>query len=555
VFRLGFLIALIALIGVTISGLVAYRVYHQEISLDEASLERAVDVHARLVQDRLSERELLTRIIVGLIRRPSLLQGNVLEPLRSSIYAFKTDFVVASWVARIPPAGLATAEKQLAAAGFSRPKIRDAEDQVLNIASITQPIDVLMDVEPRNDETLTFPGRSFDQHPVLGPLLARAAVEGKPLCSDPLVLMRSNGPVGIVLVAPVVQDGSSSVAGFITFSYRIAPLILANEDTSPFDVVLRDPRAAAKELKADDQGAVTVVPARQDPAVQVMVRNVSFGSRDWTLGYYPKTNSRAHAEELAAIVAIIGLALTSIICGLFGYVVYNNVRLSREIEVRIGFENRLTAVIGELNHRVKNILAVIQSIVTRTLRHGTDVDSARELLIGRIHAMSNVVSLLSDSQWQGVKLRGLLESRAIPHAERIALSGPDIAVSPRAAQSLSLLFFELASHADEGLSLVGKHPNISAQWQVMGEGRDAIFDFRWEEFNTSAATRRPDSDFGVILLDRVAPEALGGASKRYFTDVSYVYELTAPMETVVDQAELDRTDRLAAPFQQPVKRK
>ncbi len=164
VFRLGFLIGLIALIGVLISGLVAYRVYNQEISLDQAALERSADVHARLVQDRLSERELLTRIIVGLIRKPSLLQGNVLEPLRSSIYAFKTDFVVASWVARIPPAGLANAEKQLAAAGFTRPKIRDAEDQVLNLASITQPIDVLMDVEPRNDETSTFPGRSFDQH-------------------------------------------------------------------------------------------------------------------------------------------------------------------------------------------------------------------------------------------------------------------------------------------------------------------------------------------------------------------------------------------------------
>jgi two-component sensor histidine kinase len=58
----------------------------------------------------------------------------------------------------------------------------------------------------------------------------------------------------------------------------------------------------------------------------------------------------------------------------------------------------LTAVIDELNHRVKNILAVIQSIVTRTLRHGADIDVARELLIGRIHAMSNVVSLLSESQ-------------------------------------------------------------------------------------------------------------------------------------------------------------
>jgi hypothetical protein len=48
-------------------------------------------------------------------------------------------------------------------------------------------------------------------------------------------------------------------------------------------------------------------------------------------------------------------------------------------------------------------------------------------------------------------------------------------------------------------------------------------------------------------LDRVAPEALGGTSKRYFTDISYVYELTAPMETVIDENELDRTNRLSAP--------
>lgn len=195
--------------------------------------------------------------------------------------------------------------------------------------------------------------------------------------------------------------------------------------------------------------------------------------------------------------------------------------------MRIGFERRLTAVIDELNHRVKNILAVIQSIVTRTLRHGSDLDVARELLIGRIHAMSNVVSLLSDSQWQGVMLKGLFEGRAIPHADRIEVDGPDIAVSARAAQSLSLLFFELASHSDEGLAVVGKHPRVVASWTVTGEAKDATFHFRWEEFNTSAATRRPDSEFGIILLDRVAPEALGGTSKRYFTDVSYVYELTA----------------------------
>ena len=109
------------------------------------------------------------------------------------------------------------------------------------------------------------------------------------------------------------------------------------------------------------------------------------------------------------------------------------------------------------------------------------------------------------------------------------------------------MLFELASHSDEGLSLVGKHQHIVANWEVTGDEPDAIFHFRWEEFNTSAATRREDSDFGLILLDRVAPEAMGGTAKRYFTDVSYVYELTAPMNTVIDMTERERTDQISAP--------
>jgi two-component sensor histidine kinase len=404
-----------------------------------------------------------------------------------------------------------------------------------------------MDLEPRNAESMAFPGRNYDQHPTIGPMLARALAEGKPMASDPAPLLRADGPIGLFLAAPVVQDGATSPAGFVTFSYELGSLMLTNDDRSLFSVALKDPRRADGELIANDQGIVKLQTVEPEGAVPSATRTVTFGNRDWSLGYYAKTNAVRRSEQAAAIAAVIGLALTGIVCGLFGYVAYNNLRLSREIEVRIGFERRLTAVIDELNHRVKNILAVIQSIVTRTLRHGADIDTARELLIGRIHAMSNVVTLLSESQWQGVQLRGLFESRAMPHAERIAVTGPDIAVSARAAQSLSLLFFELASHSDEGLSLVGKHPHIVANWAIMGEEPDTVFHFRWEEFNTSEATRRPESDFGLILLERVAPEALGGTAKRYFTDVSYVYELIAPMKTVVDMTERDRTEQLSAP--------
>ena len=548
VVRLGFIIGFIALIGTLLSGLAALRVHDQELTVDGIALARAIDVHASLVQDRLTERELLARVASGLFRAPTVIKANMLQPLRASIYAFKTDFVIAGWIARLRPDELAAARAELASAGFSNPTIRGFDDKPLDTQSLDKPVDVLMDVEPRNAETMTYPGLTFDQHPILGPMLARAMAEGKPVASDPLPLLRPNGPIGLVLAAPVLQEGDASPAGFVTFSYELAPLMLANDDLSLFSVVLKDPRSADGELIATSQDVIVSRQVGPESAAPSMVRTVTFGGRDWSLAYYAKTNAAVRAKQIAAIVAAIGLALTGIVCGLFGYVAYNNLRLSREIQVRIGFERRLTAVIDELNHRVKNILAVIQSIVTRTLRHGSDIDVARELLIGRIHAMSNVVSLLSESQWQGVKLKGLFEARAIPHAERIAVSGPDIAVSARAAQSLSLLFFELASHSDEGLSLVGKHPHIVAHWEVSGDGPDALFTFRWEEFNTSAATRREDSDFGVILLDRVAPEALGGTSKRYFTDVSYVYELSAPMETVIDMTERDRTEQLSKPL-------
>jgi two-component sensor histidine kinase len=550
VVRLGFIIGLVALVGVLLSGAAAYRVHDQELTIDGIALARAIDIHASLVQDRLTERELLARVASGLFRAPSVMKANMLQPLRSSIYAFKTDFVVASWIARLQPNELESARAELASAGFPNPTIRDHNDKPLDMGALAGPIDVVMDVEPRNAQTMAFAGRSLDRSSVLGPMLARAMADGKPVASDPVPLLRPNGPAGLVLAAPVLQEGDASPAGFVTFSYELAPLMLTNDDLSLFSVVLKDPHSEDGELIADDRGNVTVRTASRDGPAPSMIRTVTFGGRDWPLAYYAKTNASKRAQQTAAIVAAIGIALTSIVCGLFGYVAYSNLRLRREIEVRIGFERRLTAVIDELNHRVKNILAVIQSIVTRTLRHGSDIDVARELLIGRIHAMSNVVSLLSESQWQGVQLKGLFESRAIPHADRIAVTGPDIAVSARAAQSLSLLFFELASHSDEGLSLVGKHPNIKAYWEVTGEGPEAVFHFRWEESNTSAATRRADSDFGIILLDRVAPEALGGTSKRYFTEASYVYELTAPMETVIDMTERDRTEALSAPVRQ-----
>src|SRR3954462_6192270 len=257
VVRLGFIIGFIALVGVLLSGLAASRVHDQELTVDGIALARAIDVHASLVQDRLTERELLARVASGLFRSPSVIKANMLQPLRSSIYTFKTDFVVASWVARLRPDELEAARAELVGAGFSNPPIRGYDGRPLDPRSVDQPIDLLMDVEPRNVDTMDFPGRVLDQQPILGPMLARALAEGKPEASNPIPLLRPNGLVGLVLAAPVLQEGQTEPAGFVTFSYDLASLMLTNDDLSLFSVVLKDPRNANAELIADQQGNVT----------------------------------------------------------------------------------------------------------------------------------------------------------------------------------------------------------------------------------------------------------------------------------------------------------
>jgi len=201
VVRLGFITGFIALIGVLLSGLAAYRVHDQELTVDGIALARAIDVHASLVQDRLTERELLARVSSGLFRSPSVIKANMLEPLRSSIYAFKTDFVVASWVAWLQPDELPAAHTELAKAGFSNPTIRSFDDHPLDAAALSRPVSLVMDVEPRNNETSSVAGRCLDQQPILGPMLAKAMSDMKPIASDPLPLLRKDGPIGLVLAA------------------------------------------------------------------------------------------------------------------------------------------------------------------------------------------------------------------------------------------------------------------------------------------------------------------------------------------------------------------
>src|SRR5262249_41007478 len=250
-------------------------VHDQELALDRIALARAIDVHASLVQDRLTERELLARVASGLFRASSVVKPNVLEPLRSAIYAFKTDFVVAAWIARLKPSELDAPHGALGSAGFPNPTIRAYDDKPLDPAALTQPLNVLMDLEPRSNETKALAGRSYDQDPVRSAMLTRAREEKRSVASDPVPLLRPDGPVGVILAAPVVLAGAPEPAGFVTFSYELAPLMLPNDDLSLFSVALKDPRKSGGELIANDRGVVSARETSSEGPTPSATRTVS----------------------------------------------------------------------------------------------------------------------------------------------------------------------------------------------------------------------------------------------------------------------------------------
>jgi two-component sensor histidine kinase len=185
------------------------------------------------------------------------------------------------------------------------------------------------------------------------------------------------------------------------------------------------------------------------------------------------------------------------------------------------------------------MLAVIQSIVVRSLRSGTIVDEARDLVAGRLHAMSHAVSLLTETEWQGISLRDLFSSQVLPVTSRIAVEGPDVVIGARAAQALALLLYELAANATKYGALSTPMGGVTVRWSVDGGGKEARFHFRWEETGGAPPADPQYSGFGHIVLDRVAPDAIRGVAKRFYGANGFVYELESPLWGLGDKGRED----------------
>jgi len=177
-------------------------------------------------------------------------------------------------------------------------------------------------------------------------------------------------------------------------------------------------------------------------------------------------------------------------------------------------EQRQQLLIDELNHRVKNTLATVQSLVRHTLRHAGAPRELDALLTDRLMALSAAHDVLTREKWQGAGLADIVHGALAPYLGlgRIAVAGPDAWVAPHVAVALSMALHELATNALKHGSLSSDAGRVSLSWVEAERG----VDLEWRESDGPRIASPERTGFGSRLLGRALASEFGSAA-----DIAY----------------------------------
>lgn len=178
-------------------------------------------------------------------------------------------------------------------------------------------------------------------------------------------------------------------------------------------------------------------------------------------------------------------------------------------------QEHLRLMVNELNHRVKNTLATIQSIAALTLRGDEDPARAREMLTSRLMALSKAHDVLTDEQWSGADLREIAAQAAAPHQSpggktRIALQGPAVRLPPKSAIAVALALHELATNAAKYGALSVEEGRVDLTWTLCAHDDRHDLVIVWRERGGPPVSPPRRTGFGTRLIERGLASDLHG---------------------------------------------
>lgn len=204
----------------------------------------------------------------------------------------------------------------------------------------------------------------------------------------------------------------------------------------------------------------------------------------------------------------------------------------RDITERKAAEQRQQFLGDELAHRCKNMLAVIQSIVVTTLPKTELFEETREVLLRRIGALAKSQTALAARGPQGAPLAEIIRLEFEAFSDRVKASGPELLLTPKAAQTFALLVHELATNAVKHGALSAPAGCVLIGWRTISDGQQARFEFRWEEQNGPSVAAPTRKGFGRTLLEDAVAQDFGQAPTITFAADGLIYEIECALDVV-----------------------
>ena len=194
-------------------------------------------------------------------------------------------------------------------------------------------------------------------------------------------------------------------------------------------------------------------------------------------------------------------------------------------------ERDLRHLMAELQHRVKNSLATVMSIVRQTVRTADSRETMAEALTSRIGALAATHSLLSAADWHSISLSQVLDQEFAPYRdyERLTFEGPDISLGVKPALTLTLILHEMATNAVKYGALSASKGTVSVTWS-MDEGR---FNLRWEECVEGAVSEPEHRGFGIRFIERSVEHDLDGKVDLTWGAGGLTYDIEADLDRVI----------------------
>ena len=206
-------------------------------------------------------------------------------------------------------------------------------------------------------------------------------------------------------------------------------------------------------------------------------------------------------------------------------------KIARDVTERKRQENFISILSREVDHRAKNLLAVVQAIVSLT--EGDTPAQMKAAITGRIHALANAHNLLALSHWEGASLESMVLHELAPYSgegnSRTSISGPSQTVGPKTAQSISIALHELATNAAKYGALSVPAGRVRVEWSLK-PNRD--LNIRWTEMNGPKITPPSREGFGTRAIKLMIKNQLYGDVQFNWNSAGLVCDIDIPAEQV-----------------------